>query len=60
MSSTQVTSGLGDRQARERIINRRTLRREQFRAVLGDDHVVLEANAELAGDVDAWLVGQLK
>src|SRR5436190_15826278 len=42
----------------ERILDRRTLRREQLRAVRGDDHVVLETHAELAADVDARLVAE--
>src|SRR5262249_39352940 len=42
----------------ERILDRRTLRREQLRAVRRDDHVVFEAHAELAADVDPRLVAE--
>src|SRR6185312_16205495 len=43
---------------RERMFERRTLRREQARAAFSDVHVVFQAHAELAGNVNAWLVAE--
>src|SRR5712692_3845187 len=42
----------------EGVFERGALRGEHLAAVGGDDPVVLEADAELAGDVDAGLVGE--
>src|SRR5579864_2036797 len=40
----------------KRIFQRRTLRREQLRTVLGDVHIVFEANAEFSAKINARLV----
>src|SRR6202042_1849031 len=40
----------------EGLFERWTLRRQQFRAALGNVHVVFQANAELTADVHAGLV----
>src|SRR5579863_66491 len=42
----------------EGVFERWALRSQEFRPVFGDDHVVFEANAELALDVDAGLVAE--
>ena len=42
----------------ERIFQRRALRREQFRAVLRDVHVVFEPHAELAANINSRLVAE--
>src|SRR5262245_17726632 len=43
---------------RERRFERRALRREQLRAVLGDEHVVFDSHPEFAADVDTRLVAE--
>src|SRR6476661_2657270 len=42
----------------ERIFQRRALRREQFRAIFGDVHVVFQAHPEFARDVDTRLIAE--
>src|SRR6476660_9339262 len=42
----------------ERILERRTLRRHELRAIRGDDHVILESHAKLARNVDPRLVAE--
>src|SRR5262249_57541178 len=42
----------------EGVFRRRTLRREEFCAGLGDVHIVFEPHAKFAADVDAWFVAE--
>src|SRR5215510_14934519 len=42
----------------ERAFERLALRRKQCRSVIGNEHVVLETDAELTGDVNARLVAE--
>ena len=42
----------------ERVLQRRALRCEQFRAVLGSVHIVFEAYAELAANVDPGFIAE--
>src|SRR5487761_1942264 len=41
----------------KRLIDRRALLGEHFRAVLGDVEAILQAHAEFAVNSDGWLVG---
>src|SRR5438094_5556262 len=42
----------------ERLFQARALRREQFGAVFGDVHIVFQAHAKFAAQIDPWLVAE--
>src|SRR5271166_3486661 len=49
---------LAQRSTPERILQRRALQREQFRAALRDVHVIFEPNPKLATNVYAGLIAE--
>lgn len=53
---TRDVGDLGDPLFPKRLFQARALRRKQFSAALSDVHVIFQANAELAADVNARLI----